>query len=269
MAGWLIYEIFGMMPSAGHGRLRMRPIQFLLAEARHKNLRPFDLVPLDLESRSSILWYLQPGRLEEGVSLTPLIPTLWMETDASLTGWGCKIGNCLSSGIWSEKESSLHINLLELKAIFQSLFLNHQLLRNQTVAMLGDNTTALAYISHEGGTRSWGCFLEAKKILLLAESLNISLIPRFIQGAQNVVADSLSRSQEAPATEWVRNLEIYQVLWSLWGVPSVDVFATSFNTRLRNYFSPIPDPKAVGIDAFLQDWSHQFLYMFPPFKLLN
>ena len=84
-----------------------------------------------------------------------------------------------------------------------------------------------------------------------------------------MVADALSRRQEAPATEWVLNLEVCQVLWSLWGTPSIDVFATSFNNRLQRYFSPVPDPRAVGIDAFLQDWSHQFLYMFPPFKLLN
>ena len=33
--------------------------------------------------------------------------------------------------------------------------------------------------------------------------------------------------------------------------------------------SPIPEPRALGVDALSQDWRGRSMYMFPPFPLLN
>ena len=69
--------------------------------------------------------------------------------------------------------------------------------------------------------------------------------------------------------EWTLHPQICQKLWALWGVPRVDAFATFLNARLPLYFSPVPDQRALGVDAFLQDWRNQFLYLFPPTKTLG
>ena len=41
-------------------------------------------------------------------------PSLVMETDASTTGWGATCEGVWTGGPWSETESHLHINCLEL-----------------------------------------------------------------------------------------------------------------------------------------------------------
>ena len=192
-----------------------------------------------------------------------------METDASTVGWGCRIGKQLSRGLWSEKEKTLHINVLEIKAILNAIQQNAHLLKGREIALYGDNTTALAYIRHEGGTKSAACFLEAQKVILLAESLQITLIPRFIQGSENVIADSMSRPNQKQAMEWSLHPKICRTLWEIWGKPQIDAFATLFNNKLPRYYSPVPDPQAEGVDAFLQDWTNKDLFLFPPTKLLR
>ena len=41
------------------------------------------------------------------------------------------------------------------------------------------------------------------------------------------------------------------------------------NKWLVKYYSPVPDERAEGIDAFLQCWDEKFLYMYPPTKVLR
>ena len=45
-------------------------------------------------------------------------------------------------------------------------------------------------------------------------------------------------------------------------------FATRPNHRLPLYVSPIPDEKALAIDAFTMNWNHIHAYAFPPFHLI-
>lgn len=68
-------------------QLRMRPLQFRLQEARLNNALPHSRVPLSQDCRLAIRWFLQSDRLEKDISLAPLIPTLFRESDASLQGW--------------------------------------------------------------------------------------------------------------------------------------------------------------------------------------
>ena len=69
-------------------------------------------------------------------------------------------------------------------------------------------------------------------------------------------------------TEWTRQQDVLENLWKEWPTPQVDAFATSLNTLLPLYFSPLPDEKALAVDAMSQDWTLWDLYIFPPFPLL-
>ena len=42
--------------------------------------------------------------------------------DASTQGWGCSLLHHTMDGLWSEEESALHSNLLELQAVWLALF---------------------------------------------------------------------------------------------------------------------------------------------------
>ncbi|XP_068201955.1 uncharacterized protein [Palaemon carinicauda] len=104
-----------------------------------------------------------------------------------------------------------------------------------------DNTTALAYIRKQGGTRSDSLYEAAKDLLLWAKVRDITLITYFIEGEKNVRADLLSRGRQVLTTEWTLHHEVCSSLWMLWGEPSIDLFATQKTKWLPVYCSPVPD----------------------------
>ena len=128
------------------GRLHMRPIQWHLKN----NWR----VPESLEKVIPVPKSLHP--LEEsnvllGQPLHPLKHALQIFTDASNEGWGAHLDDHTARGTWSLPESKLHINHLELKAVFLALKEFRTLVCNKTVLIATDNTTVVAYINKEGG----------------------------------------------------------------------------------------------------------------------
>ena len=75
-------------------------------------------------------------------------------TDASKAGWGAHLNERTARGTWSLPESKLHINYLELKAVFLALKEFQDLCIHKIVLVETDNTTVVSYINKEGGTRS-------------------------------------------------------------------------------------------------------------------
>ena len=75
-------------------------------------------------------------------------------TDASIEGWGAHLDEHTARGTWSPPGSKLHINYLELKAVFLALKEFQNLCSNKIVLVATDNTTVGSYINKEGGMRS-------------------------------------------------------------------------------------------------------------------
>lgn len=69
-------------------------------------------------------------------------------------------------------------------------------------------------------------------------------------------------------TEWKLDPQVLPDSFTLFGRPALDLFATRLNYQLPRYVSWIPDPNAVGVDAFTLDWGTQYNYAFPPFSLI-
>ena len=69
---------------------------------------------------------------------------------ASKEDWGAHLEGRMAKGIWSTQESSLHINILEWKAVLLDLreFLN--VVQNCFVLIVTDNSTVVAYINKKG-----------------------------------------------------------------------------------------------------------------------
>ena len=266
-------KILGMMSSMIHlipgSRLRMRPLQFALKGQWHNKMSRFTSVTSNPQVREAVHWWLAVDRLSSGIDLTPVTPTVQLWTDASLAGWGGHTQTWQAAGRWSQSETALHINVLELRAMLRCLQLLPGLKRHDVVALQGDNTTALAYVKNLGGTQSPQCYKEARAIWLWAEEKEVKLVPRFIAGCLNVEADALSRKSLVVQSEWVLNSIVCRKLWALWGCPLVDLFATSRNNRLPLFFSPLPEASAMGTDAFLQSWAGMEVYAYPPTKVLR
>lgn len=69
----------------------------------------------------------------------------------------------------------------------------------------------------------------------------LTLTATYIPGKRNVVADTLSRSDQIVGTEWSLEQSLVNRLFKLWVGPTLDVFATSMNHKLPLYRSPVPD----------------------------
>ena len=265
---WL--SLLGALSSLAHlvpgGRLRMRSLQLCL----HRSWDRLDLqapVPVSPVCLQDLQWWLHLPRLSSGVCLCQVSPDLHFWSDASDVGWGAHLDRQVASGLWDSSQAALSINARELLAVHLGLRRFQSSLRGMTVAVFCDNTTAVAYLRKEGGTRSPLLNSLAQEILRWTESLSIRLAPQFLPGSQNVLADALSRPHQLPHSEWSLNMDVFLSLRRLWPV-QIDLFATSDNRRCSIYFSPLHDPMSAGTDAFLQSWDGLQAYAFPPVSLL-
>ncbi|XP_055999480.1 uncharacterized protein LOC130047863 [Ostrea edulis] len=183
-------------------------------------------------------------------------------------GWGATLEGREASGIWSGLQLTEHINLLEMRAVLLALKHFSQFVQGQSLMIATDNTTVVAYLQNQGGTHSQSLYLLCKEILLFCRSLGIRLSVRHVPGNLNLVADALSRSLHPVNTEWELHPAVFQEICLKWDRPHIDLFATHLNCKLPTFVSPIPDNKALAVDAMSFDWKGMFSYMFPRFRLL-
>ena len=122
------------------------------------------------------------------------------------SGLGCPLAGLTASGIWSQDQSQLHINVLELQAIWLGLRAFSQRVENARVALMSDNTSAVAYLRNQGGTKSLAMNDLATDICLWSEKRGMTLVPRYLPGHLNVLVDHLSRRGQILKTEWSLNL---------------------------------------------------------------
>ena len=119
-----------------------------------------------------------------------------------------------------------------------------------------------------GGTKSPTLNVIFQSILRVCESWDVLLLPQFIEGSLNVMADALSCRNQVLGSEWTLCAEVFRELQRRWSV-SVDLFSTNLNHQLPVYFSPVLDPMSAGTDAMLQSWNDLEVYAFPPFALVH
>ena len=201
--------------------------------------------------------------------LNPGTPDTTVTSDASTTGWGAQWGSRHLAGTWDPAQSSLHINILEMTAVHLALKAWAPSLKGSTVAWYADNKTVVAHLLKEGGTRAWDLCLLTKQVFKLLDRWTITLRPAYLKGIANSGADALSRGKEVK--EWHLAPQTAKLLFRSWGRPNWDLFADRHNSQCRQYFTlDRTDPRAAGVDAFLQDWAslQGRLYAFPPPQLV-
>ena len=108
---------------------------------------------------------------------------------------------------------------------------------------MADNSTALAYIRNQGGTRSLALFRETQDLFGWLNENDVSLQTTFIPGRRNALADPLSRKGQACPAEWTLHPDVCKSLWRVWDTPTIDAFATRWTNRLNFFISPVPDKK--------------------------
>ena len=108
----------------------------------------------------------------------------------------------------------------------------------------------------------------ACQILSLMDKPGINLLPAYIPTHLNVEADYLF--WDWLLLEWHLLPQVAQVAFHLWGLPEVDLLASSHCTQCQHYFTletPLP-LGALGLNAFSHLWMFQVSYVFPPLALV-
>ena len=226
------------------------------------------ILQLSDEAREDLVWWTENLPLVNGQPLVREQPSLQIESDASLKGWGAVCEGEQICGPWAEGEKNLHLNCLELLAASHAVQAFARDKRETVVQLHLDSATAVAYINHMGGTRFpelrylattlWGWCLQRR----------LFLVASHIPGVLNTRADLLSRSV-VDRHDWQPNPAIFQRINSLWGPLQVDLFASRITKQIERFFSWKPDPQAEAVDAFKQNWAQFRGYANPPWGLVG
>ena len=248
------------------GRCFLRPIQWGLAlQWRIASDHLDEVVLVDPDMTEAIHWWLNPGNTRVGVSLEPFEPDLFLFTDASQEAWGAHLDDWQLSHLWSEEETGLHINQLELRAVrYAYQEWSPHFPRGNRWLVFTDNSTVVAHLNKQGGTRARHLSLEAEELLRLVRRNGHQLRARHIPGKRNVWADQLSRPSRVLSTEWSLCPRVFDHIAEVFFRPQIDLFATSVNTKVPVFYSPLPESTALGTDAISHSWDGMWAYAYPP-----
>ena len=270
---WLVEKLLGKLvslePAVPWGRINLRHFQRCVKLALRADSR---WIPTQMTAQAwkNLDWWSNRGNTLQGKPFRQSLPVFNVQTDASTAGWGVIWDEKVTKGVWSLAESKLHINVLEMRAILIACQTYASQWANSCVHFRVDNTTAIAYVKHQGGTHSWPMMLETEKLFHLLQQFNIQVTVSHLAGLLNVMADLASRQGQIISTEWSLSDRCFRwiVKHSKWGPPKCDLFANALNHKLSCYVSACLDPKAVASDAMSCLWPELLLYAFPPPALL-
>jgi hypothetical protein len=141
---------------------------------------------------------------------------------------------------------------------------------NKNTLVQMDNSTAVAYVKHMGGSQSEQCDLLAKKIWSWCILNGVWLSATFLPGVLNTLADKQSRHFH-DRTEWTLDQVVFEQICESFDKckPDIDLFASRINTKLRVFCSWRADPQAIAVNAFTVSLDYNLVYLFPPFSIIQ
>ena len=265
----LLGHLTSSIPAVPLIRLHSRELQRVLHAHYKSEEDRFRRVVLSPPAVKDLHWILS---LESHHCVAPMWPLLVedcdmeVSTDASEVGWGIHFRGCLHRGPW-DADAPVHINAKELSTLL--IFLRDFLPPSERLRGLlwrTDSTTAMSYIRKEGGTVSPVLLDIARDILLLAHHRSLRILPVYVPSEENLLADSASRFLDLP--DWHLRSDLFLRLTSLWGRPSIDLFATESSKQVDRFYAWGDAQGAEAFDALIQLWNFPLAYAFPPPPLL-
>ncbi|CAC5401723.1 unnamed protein product [Mytilus coruscus] len=252
--------------------LRGRPQQRNLERDQIENLKgsnDYDKIITQSEkSKLELNWWLKNVRKLHGKPIKQDNVLFWIETDASLKGWGACYEKQTAGGRWTHLESICHINFLELLSVCYALKAFCSNCSQCHIGIRSDNSTAVSYIQFMGGMTSEKLETLAIEIWTWCLDRDIFLTAQHIPGKSNLQADKLSRNF-SDNHEWKLSEPIFSRICSQLFTPNVDLFASRHNAQVDKFVSWIYDPEAMSTDAFTLSWTNFEPYIFPPFSLIG
>ena len=210
---------------------------------------------------ANLLWHWQDPRfLTSGIPIRTFQADFTIFTDASTQGWGAHMGDSQISGTWTHTDRRLDINCLEVKAVIRAL--QHWAPGPPGYDCYGQFDSSVVYQQTRRDPLPHLVTFDSRASPLVRGSEHNSPSKAYPRLSE---PDYLSRPNQPISTEWSLHPEIVRRIFRVWGTPEVDMFATVLNSHLPRFMSPIPEPRALAVDALSQDWQGRSMYMFPYF----
>ena len=135
------------------GRLHLRPLQMALFSQWKPHILPLEhKIWITDPIKTHLKWWDNKDRFIQGVPLKHPHVSHTVFSDASVSGWGAHLEpeGVLCHGVWTQDQSLLHINVLEMKAVLLALKQFQNIIGNSSVMIVTDNALVVAYIRKEG-----------------------------------------------------------------------------------------------------------------------
>ena len=233
-------------------RLHLRAIWDDVAEANRRGQRD---AKLSHQSCRDLLWWIRL-RDNPGIGRAIWAPSVgnsrFLHSDANATGWGAVFaGSVPARGLFSPRETTLHINEKELLAvIFGVLAFAKRLRPGEHITQWVDSSVAAANI-YNWTSRSPIALALLRILRRLLESLGLSMSTQRLASVLNLLSDRLSRVR--PADDWRLTDAAAHSILTHTGPVRVHHFAVRLSAIAKRYTSRIADPFAENL-AFHAQW---------------
>jgi len=122
----------------------MRPIELYLLHFWKPSSTDLGFkIPIQSHQIPHLKWWLVIANISQGKPFQLHLSTVTLQTDASMFAWGACLGKEIVQRTWSPEEWKLHINCLEMEAVYKAFLHFLPLIRNQSVLVRSDNTTVV------------------------------------------------------------------------------------------------------------------------------
>eukprot|EP00170_Pyropia_yezoensis_P004852 contig_19736_g4866 len=181
----------------------------------------------------------------------------FLTTDASPYGWGGHLGSLLpAAGFFTLADREQHINLKEVAAVRLCLqSFGRDLIRPGGLLRVRVDNRVAMHVINGFTSRSPALMAELRRLHVVVASLGVSLKASWLPSVANVWADTLSRMRDRAYYRVCDTVSRW--LDRLWGVATIDIFASAVNTRCTRFFSRMRTPGCEGVDAFTGHWGGQ------------
>ena len=188
-------------------------------------------------------------------------------SDASGVGAGgyiVEVSGALAHGSWDENQRHKSSTWRELKAVQIILKSFIPLLAGSSVKWFTDSQNVVRII--EVGSGKTELQEMAYSIFALCVEHGISLKVDWVPRSLNDKADHLSRIIDYD--DWALSDYLFNRFEKIWGMHTVDRFASSSNTKLPRFNSRYWNPGSESVDTFTCYWANENNWLVPPISLI-